>query len=132
MVSDGLHVFGAHTLNTDASNRSFPELMSSRGLSRLRVLKSPSDERKSGMPAWTEIPAPGQRMSKGPQTTTKPTANDNDALCLHDSLYSSGHLSSGIFGRGDEGRERRRSAIWVDRQKDSHDGRTMDATTSDL
>ena len=71
-------------------------------------------------------------MSTGPRTTTKPTANDNDAFRLHDSLYSSGQLSSWIFGGSNKGRERRRGAIWVDGQKDSHDGRTMDATTSDL
>lgn len=47
-----------HTLNTDASKRSLPDERLSLGLSRLSVLKRPSEERKSGIPACTEIPAP--------------------------------------------------------------------------
>lgn len=64
-----------HTLKTEASKRSLPDAR----LSRLRVRKRPRGERKSGMPAWTEIPAPGRRISVRmlaentgckPQTTT--------------------------------------------------------------
>lgn len=46
------------TLKTEASNRSFPDAIDSLGLSRFKVLKSPSGDLKSGMPACTEIPAP--------------------------------------------------------------------------
>ena len=48
----------ALTLNTDASKRSFPEERASFGLSRFRVWNKPVGDRKSGMPAWTEMPAP--------------------------------------------------------------------------
>jgi hypothetical protein len=46
------------TLNTEASNSSLPDVIASFGLSRLIVWKRPSDDRKSGMPACTDIPAP--------------------------------------------------------------------------
>jgi hypothetical protein len=46
------------TLKTDASKSSFPDDIVSRGLSRLIDFKRPSEDRKSGMPAWTDIPAP--------------------------------------------------------------------------
>lgn len=51
------------TLNTDASNRSFPDASASRGLSRFNVLKRPSGDLKSGMPACTEMPAPRRGFS---------------------------------------------------------------------
>ena len=75
------------TLNTDASKRSLPDVRASLGLSRLRLWNKPVGDRKSGIPACTEMPAPGiQCKSKGryseqcralsaerdaPQTTTK-------------------------------------------------------------
>lgn len=46
------------TLKTEASKSSLPEDMDSRGLSRLIDLKRPLEDRKSGMPAWTDMPAP--------------------------------------------------------------------------
>lgn len=46
------------TLKTDESKRSLPEERSSFGFSSLSVRKSPSLERKSGMPDATLIPAP--------------------------------------------------------------------------
>lgn len=52
------------TLNTLASNNSLPDDMASLGLSFFNVWKSPSEDRKSGMPAWTDIPAPVIRKTQ--------------------------------------------------------------------
>jgi hypothetical protein len=46
------------TLNTLASKRSLPDVTSSFGLFIFNDLNKPSEERKSGIPAATDIPAP--------------------------------------------------------------------------
>jgi hypothetical protein len=80
-----------HTLKTEASKRSFPDARFSRGLSRFRARKRPSGERKSGIPAWTEIPAPrdtDMSVSRCQQSMVVGgrTADDDDALCLEDGV----------------------------------------------
>ena len=75
-------------MKTDASNSSFPDDMVSRGLSRLIDLKRPSDDRKSGMPASTDIPAPVAENKQVIDDVRKEkrTTDNDDTLCLHDCL----------------------------------------------
>ena len=110
------------TLKTDASKSSFPDDMVSRGLSRLIDLKRPSDDRKSGMPAWTDIPAPvaenkqviyDLEKSNGPQITTIRfafmIARITRARWLTE--FAGGTRNVGNAGSGDEGFKDKKTVI---------------------
>jgi hypothetical protein len=70
-------------------------------LSRLIDLKRPSDDRKSGMPAWTDIPAP---VAENKQVIddivksngVKRTTDNDDTLCLHDCLDNPSEMANRI------------------------------------
>lgn len=62
------------TLNTLASKRSFPETSSL--FSLFNELNSPSNPRKSGIPAWTDIPAPVHENPMGSDNND----DDNDEI----------------------------------------------------